>query len=130
MIVIYGIKEKLNPIRSQMSDVIHSCLMSTLGLSEHKRFHRFIPMDKDDFYYSIEDGRTDSYTVLEINLMEGRKKETIKSLIKAIFSEFDKQLGISVTDVEIIIHEQPAHCWGFRGMPGDEAKDLTYKINV
>jgi phenylpyruvate tautomerase PptA (4-oxalocrotonate tautomerase family) len=130
MIVIYGIKEKLNPIRSQMSDVIHSCLMSTLGLSEHKRFHRFIPMDKDDFYYSIEDGRTDSYTVLEINLMEGRKKETIKSLIKAIFSEFDKQLGISVTDVEIIIHEQPAHCWGFRGMSGDEAKDLTYKINV
>ena len=130
MIVIYGIKEKLNPIKSQMSAVIHSCLMSTLGLPEHKRFHRFIPMDKDHFYYSIEDGRTDSYTVLEINLMEGRKKETIKSLIKAIFREFDKQLGISVTDVEIIIHEQPAHCWGFRGMSGDEAKDLTYKINV
>jgi hypothetical protein len=130
MIVIYGIKENLKPVKTKKSDVIHGCLMSTLGLPEHKRFHRFIPMDRDDFFYSVEDGRTDSYTVLEINLMVGRKKETIKSLTKAIFCEFDRQLGISMTDVEIIIHEQPAHCWGFRGMTGDEAQDLTYKINV
>jgi len=86
MIVIYGIKENLNPIKSKMSTVIHDCLMSSLGLPEHKRFHRFIPMDKEDFFYSLEDGRTDSYTVLEVNLMEGRKKETIKSLIKAILA--------------------------------------------
>jgi hypothetical protein len=130
MIVIYGIKENLNPVKSKMSDVIHGCLMSTLGLPEHKRFHRYIPMDRDDFFYSVEDGRTDSYTVLEINLMEGRQKETIKSLIRAIFFEFEKQLDISSNDVEIIIHEQPSHCWGFRGMTGDEAQDLAYKINV
>jgi hypothetical protein len=130
MIVIYGIKECLNPIKSKMSAVIHGCLMSTLGLPEHKRFHRFIPMDKEDFLYSVEDGRTDSYTVLEINLMEGRQKETIKSLIRAIFFEFEKQLDISSKDVEIIVHEQPSHCWGFRGMTGDEAQDLAYKINV
>ena len=130
MIVIYGIKENLNLIKSKMSTVIHGCLMSALGLPKHKRFHRFIPIDKENFFYSVEDGRTDSYTVLEINLMEGRKKETIKSLNKAIIYEFDRQLGISPTDVEIIIHEQPSHCWGFRGMTGDEAKDLTYQINV
>jgi hypothetical protein len=130
MIVIYGIKESLNPIKSKMSAVIHGCLMSALGLPEQKRFHRFIPMDREDFFYSVEDGRTDSYTVLEINLMEGRQKETIKSLIKAIFFEFEQQLGISTADVEIIIHEQPSHCWGFRGMTGDEAKDLAYQINV
>ena len=130
MIVIYGIKENLNPIKSRMSTVIHTCLMSALGLPEHKRFHRFIPMDKEDFFYSCEDGRTDAYTVLEINLMEGRKKETIKALTKALFREFAEQLGISPADVEIIIHEQPSHCWGFRGMTGDEAKDLAYQINV
>jgi phenylpyruvate tautomerase PptA (4-oxalocrotonate tautomerase family) len=130
MIVIYGIRENLDLIKAKMSTVIHGCIMSELGLPEHKRFHRFIPMDKENFFYSVEDGRTDSYTVLEINLMEGRKKETIKSLIKAIFSEFESQLGISKTDVEIIVHEQPSHCWGFRGMTGDEAKDLTYQVNV
>lgn len=26
--------------------------------------------------------------------------------------------------------EQPAHCWGFRGMTGDEARDLKYSVNV
>ncbi|CAA0100669.1 putative protein.1 [Halioglobus japonicus] len=130
MIVIYGIKENLNPIKSKLSGVLHGCLMQSLGLPEHKRFHRFMPMDRADFIYSTEDGRTDAYTVIEINLMEGRSKETIKSLIQTIFSEFERQLGISSTDVEIIVHQQPAHCWGFRGMTGDEAKDLAYKINV
>ena len=28
------------------------------------------------------------------------------------------------------IKEQPAYCWGFRGMTGDEAHDLTYKVDV
>ena len=116
MIVIYGIKDSLNPIKSRMSTVLHGCLMASLGLPQHKRFHRFIPMDRDDFVYSVEDGRTDAYTVLEINLMEGREKETIKSLIKSIFRQFEVQLGISTTDVEIIVQQQPSHCWGFRGM--------------
>jgi hypothetical protein len=104
--------------------------MSALGLPEHKRFHRFIPMDKEDFFYSTEDGRTDAYTVLEINLMEDRKKETIKSLIKAIFTKFDSQLGISTTDVQVMVHQPAAYCCGFRGMTGDEAKDLSYQANV
>jgi len=38
MIVIYGIRENLNPIKSKMSAVIHGCLMAELGLPEHKRF--------------------------------------------------------------------------------------------
>jgi hypothetical protein len=130
MIVIYGIKEHLNPIKPRMSVVLHGCLMSSLGLPENKRFHRFIPMDKQDFFYSTEDGRTDAYTVIEINLMEGREKETIKNLIKTIFDEFDLKLSISATDVEVIVNEQPSHCWGFRGMTGDEVRDLRYQINV
>ena len=28
------------------------------------------------------------------------------------------------------IKEQPPHCWGFRGMTGDEACDLKYSVNV
>lgn len=50
-------------------------------------------------------------------------------LIKTLFEQIEKQLGISPVDIEITIKEQPAHCWGFRGITGDEAK-LNYKINV
>ena len=128
MIVVYGIKEKLNPIKAQLSDVIHDCMQSVLGMPEDKRAHRFVPMDKEDFYYP--GGRTDAYTVIEINMMEGRQVETQKHLIKTLFKKIESQLSISPIDIEITIKEQAAHCWGFRGITGDEANDLQYKITV
>jgi hypothetical protein len=128
MIVVYGIREKLDPIKAQLSDVIHGCMQSVLGMPEDKRAHRFIPMDKDDFFYP--EGRTDAYTVIEINMMAGRKKATQKSLIKLLFQEIESQLSILPTDIEITINEQTPYCWGFRGMTGDEVIDLGYKVNV
>ena len=128
MIVIYGIDEKLNPIKAKLSDVIHGCMMSVLGMPEEKRAHRFMPMAKEDFYYP--GGRTDAYTVIEINMMAGRQVATQKKLIKTLFNEIREKLAISPIDIEIVIKEQPAHCWGFRGMTGDEANDLKYKVNV
>lgn len=127
MIVIYGIKEQLNPVKAKLSDVIHTCMQSALGLPEDKRAHRFIPMDHEDFYFP--GGRSDAYTVIEINMIEGREKDTLKLLIKTLFKEIEEQVGIAPVDVEITIKEQPAYCWGFRGMTGDEAK-LNYNVNV
>jgi phenylpyruvate tautomerase PptA (4-oxalocrotonate tautomerase family) len=128
MIVIFGIKENLNPIKAKLSDVIHQSMQDTLGMPEDKRIHRFIPMDKSDFYYP--GGRSDSYTVIEINMMEGRQIETKKALIKSLFINIEKQLNILPIDIEITIKEQPKHCWGFRGITGDEVKDLKYTVNV
>lgn len=102
-------------------------MQEVLGMPEDKRAHRFIPMEKEDFYYP--DGRTDAYTVIEINMMSGRSEDTKKALIKALFFALDDILGIKPIDIEITICEQPPHCWGFRGITGDEAK-LNYKINV
>jgi len=48
-------------------------MQSILGMPEGKRAHRFIPMDKTDYYYP--DGRTDAHTVIEINMMQGREKQ-------------------------------------------------------
>jgi len=128
MIVVYGIKEKLNPIKAQMSDAIHECMQSVLSMPEDKRAHRFVPLDKEDFYYP--DGRTDSYTVIEINMMSGRKLETQKELIKALFQTIEFKLSIAPIDIEITIKEQAPYQWGFRGITGDEAQDLKYKVNV
>lgn len=62
--------------------------------------------------------------------MEGRTIETKKALIRALFQRIESQLGIAPIDIEIIIKEQPTHRWGFRGMIGDEAHDLKYKVNI
>ncbi|MFP2769310.1 tautomerase family protein [Oceanisphaera sp. KMM 10153] len=128
MIVIFGIKENLNPIKAQLSDVIHSCMESVLSIPEDKRAHRFVPMNKEDFYYP--GGRSDAYTVIEINMMIGRKIEIQKNLIKLLFKEIENKLAIPPVDIEIIIKEQAPYQWGFRGMTGDEVNDLKYKINV
>jgi len=127
MIIVYGIADKLNPIKASLSSTIHQSMQEVLGLPEDKRAHRFVPLEKDNYYYPA--GRSDSYTVIEIIMMEGREKETKKSLIKALFKNIEREHNISPVDIEITIKEQPAHCWGFRGITGDEAK-LNYKLNV
>ncbi|MCK6262950.1 tautomerase family protein [Vibrio sp. ZSDE26] len=128
MIVVYGISEHLNPIKTSLSDAIHSSMLEVLGIPEGKRAHRFIPMDKSDFFYPSD--RSEAYTVIEVNMMMGRQRETKKALIKSLFEVIEAKVGIDPTDVEITIKEQPAHCWGFRGMTGDEVQDLRYSVNV
>ena len=128
MIVIYGIREQLNPIKRKLSDLIQLSMTQAIGLPEDKRAHRFIPMAKEDFYYP--NGRSDAYTVIEINMMQGCQEETIKTLIKTLFNNIETELGIAPIDLEITVNEQPTHCWGFRGITGDEVNDLNYKIEV
>ena len=127
MIIVYGIADRLNPIKRRLSDAIHSCVRAVLGLPEDKRAHRFIPLARDDFF--MPGGRSDAYTVIEINLMQGRTEQTKKALIHRLFSVLEAEVGLAPVDVEITIHEQPPHCWGFRGMTGDEAR-LNYEVNV
>jgi hypothetical protein len=69
VIRIYGIRENLRPITQKLSDVINSCMVEALKFPENKRAHKFIPVDHDDFF--MPDGRSDAYTVIEINMMEG-----------------------------------------------------------
>ncbi len=127
MIRIYGIKENLNPIKAKLSDVINQCMVDALSFPDNKRAHRFIPMEKEDYFYP--EGRTDAYIVIEISLMSGRSTGAKKNLIHSLFQRIESTLGIAPVDVEITISESPASNWGFRGITGDEAK-LNYEVNV
>lgn len=127
MIRIYGIREKLDPIKANLSNVINQCMVDALSFPDNKRAHRFILLEKEDYFYP--EGRTDAYTVIEISMMEGRSVEAKKSLIHLLFERIESEVGVSPIDVEITISEAPACNWGFRGITGDEAK-LNYKVNV
>jgi hypothetical protein len=127
VISIFGLADHLNPIKARMSDVLHGCVVDELGLPADKRAHRFFPMAREDFYYP--GGRSDAYTAITFDMIAGRTEATKKALIMAIFAAFERELGIRPVDVEITLREQPAHCWGFRGMTGDAAS-LSYKIDV
>jgi phenylpyruvate tautomerase PptA (4-oxalocrotonate tautomerase family) len=127
LIIVYGIADRLDPIKARMSDAIHASLTKVLGLPEDKRAHRFVPLRREDLYYP--GGRSDAYTVIELHMIEGRTEQTKKKLIKELFRVLEADVGLAPVDVEITILEQPAHCWGFRGMTGDEAK-LNYEVKV
>lgn len=124
---VYGHKASLNPIKRNLSDVIHSCVVEALKYPEDKRAHRFFPLDGEDFFYPV--GRTDAYTIIEITMIEGRSVAAKKRLVRLLFDRIEEQLGITQTDIEICITEAPAHNWGFRGMHGDEVQ-LNYEIAV
>lgn len=124
---IYGIRECLIPIREQLSEVIHECVMEALEFPRDKRAHRFFPMERENMLYPA--GRTDSYTIIEITMIEGRSVEARKKLIRLLFDRIQEKVGIPHQDLEVCIYESPSHNWGFRGMHGDEIK-LNYNINV
>lgn len=126
-IKIYGLEQYLNPVKRDLSDVIHSCVVEALEYPEDKRFHRFFPMKEEDF--NFPSSRSKNYTIIEISIFEGRKKETKKKLIKLLFERIEKELKISSKDIEITIIETPACNWGIRGSTGDEIV-LNYKVDV
>lgn len=126
-IKIYGLKEQLNPIKAQLSDVIHSCVVDALSFPKDKRAHRFFPLESEDFYYPV--GRSSRYTIIEISMFEGRTVETKKHLIRLLFERAEQILELSPNDLEITITETPKHNWGFRSQPGDEVS-LNYKVEV
>jgi 4-oxalocrotonate tautomerase family enzyme len=126
-IKIYGLRDTLTPIKAQLSDVIHACVVKALKFPLDKRAHRFFPLERDDFYYPA--GRTDQYIIIEIMMIEGRTVETKKHLIRLLFERIHAELGLALADIEIAIMEAPKTNWGFRGKTGDEV-ELTYKVEV
>lgn len=126
-IKIYGLREHLDPIKSRLSDTIHSCVVDALQFPADKRAHRFFPLEPEDFYYPKS--ASPKYTIIEISMFEGRAVETKKSLIRLLFERVGAQCGREPNEIEITITETPRHNWGFRGQPGDEI-GLNYKVNV
>ncbi len=126
-IKIYGREDQLPSIKARLSDTIHACIVEVLKVPLEKRFHRFFPLDANNFYYPAD--RTEKYIIIEINMMSGRTVATKKRLIKFLFETISVELGMSVADIEITIQESPPENWGFRGQTGDEIQ-LDYRIEI
>lgn len=126
-IKVYGLADKLSPIKAELSNTIHAVLIDVLQISPEKRFHRFFPLAANDFYYPAD--RSEQYLIIEIVMFEGRSVETKKQLIRQLFNKINEQFNIAVADIEITIFETPKYNWGIRGLPGDELI-LNYQVEV
>ena len=126
-IKIYGLKSSLSEKTSSLSSAIHAAVVEALAFPSDKKFHRFIALEKSEFIFPAD--RSDNYTIIEISMFEGRSAESKKSLIRLIFANIERDVGIAPQDVEITITETPKQNWGIRGLCGDELA-LGYKVNV
>ncbi len=122
---IYALRQTLEP-RAQISNAIHKSVMTALEYPADKKFHRFFPLEPEDFVFGKD--RSEKYTILEISMFEGRSVAAKKKLIGLLYQNFEG-LGISSNDLEITIFETPKHNWGIRGVPGDEL-ELSYRVEV
>jgi phenylpyruvate tautomerase PptA (4-oxalocrotonate tautomerase family) len=126
-IKIYGLKSALDPIRAQLSDVIHAAAVQVLAMPADKRFHRFFGLETDNFIFPP--GRSNRYTIIEISMFEGRSTEAKKNFICELFRSAHEELGLEPNDLEITISETPRANWGIRGACGDEL-ELGYKVEI
>ena len=124
---IFGLADSLDPIKKKLSDAIHFCVVEALDFPPEKRFHRFFPMQPEDFLFPQD--RSERYFIIEISMMEGRTVDTKKRLIRLLFERIGSDLGIAFADLEITIYESPQCNWGFRGQTGDEIA-LNYKVEI
>ena len=122
---IFALRKALES-REEISNAIHASVMEALEYPLEKRFHRFFPLEREDFAFSAD--RTNKYMILEISMFEGRSIEAKKKLIRLLFANLEP-LGIAPNDLEITILETPKYNWGIRGVPGDELV-LNYKVEV
>ncbi len=124
---MYALASHRKTCRKQLSSLIHSCLVDAFALPEDKRFHRFFPLEPEDFIFPA--GRSERYTILEIHIFEGRSAEAKKRLIRLLYGRFTAELGYEVNDLELTLLETPRENWGIRGLPGDDL-GLSYKVEV
>jgi phenylpyruvate tautomerase PptA (4-oxalocrotonate tautomerase family) len=124
---IYGLALQLNPIKAELSEVIHSCFVDAWAYPVEKCFHRFFPLESDNFIYPAD--RSDRYMIIETVMFEGRSVEAKKQLIRLLYERIGDRFGIAANDIEIVLIDTPAHNWGVRGGPGDELS-LNYKVKV
>jgi phenylpyruvate tautomerase PptA (4-oxalocrotonate tautomerase family) len=124
---VYGLQTHLNPIKTQLSEVIHQCLVEAFKLPRDKKFQRFILLGVEDFLFPAD--RSEKYTIIEIFMFEGRSVETKKRLMGLLYELLAASFDITARDLEIVMIETPQHNWGIRGLPGDELA-LNYAVNV
>ena len=124
---IYALRRALDPIKRQLSDVIHACVMEAFAYPADKRAHRFFPLEEEDFFYPP--GRSERYTIIELSMFEGRSVAAKKQFMRLLFERAERELGLAAMDLELSISETPKHNWAFRGLPGDEHV-LGYKVEV
>ncbi len=106
---------------------VHSALISAFKIPEGDRNQRLVEIEPDNFEFP--EGKTSSYTVIEMTVFPGRSLEAKKNLYQTVTRNLG-ELGIKSDDIIIVLREPPLENWGIRGgYPASEV-DIGFKLDV
>ena len=108
-------------------DAVHRALMEGIKTPEWDRTIRLIVHEAHRF--AAPPTADERYTLIDIDLFEGRSLTAKKALYRALVRNLEK-FDIPAEQIKILLRESAAENWGLRGgVPASEL-DLGFKIDV
>jgi phenylpyruvate tautomerase PptA (4-oxalocrotonate tautomerase family) len=109
--------------KKQIHDAIHESLVEHFKIKDwdyNQKTKEYTPAD-----WTLPQGKSDKYVLIELSVFPGRTKETKKKLFIEIVNRLEA-IGIPKEDVFILLTEQPMENWGIRGGLQADEVDLGY----
>jgi len=113
--------------RRAIIDAVHQALVDGMLIAQTDRTLRLQEFEPEDF--AVSRGRTENFTLVEIDLLSGRSPSAKRRLYKCVVENLGA-LGIRAKDVKIILRENPRENWGISGGVPATDLDLGFKIDV
>ncbi len=114
-----GIAVRSRPLtwRRAILDSIHNAVAAT-GFPATDRFQRVLEFGPDDLvvhptHPNLSTARTPEFILVEILLSTGRPDDLKDALRRAIVQNLGRRLGLSPTDIMIVIYETAVRNWSF-----------------
>jgi phenylpyruvate tautomerase PptA (4-oxalocrotonate tautomerase family) len=127
LVTISIYKGKTAEFKKKINDAIHEALVQQFKIKDWDYNQKTREYDAGD--WTVPEGRSDKYTLIEMCVFPGRTKETKKKLYTDIVIRLEA-IGIPKDEIFILIIEQPMENWAIRGgQPADEV-DLGYSRYV
>lgn len=109
-----------------MMQAVCDAQCEALKVPENDRTVRYVEHKREHF--PIPPGKTENYTIVEINIFPGRSLEAKRNLYKGIFQRFEK-LGIQASDLIVILNEPAMENWGICGLPASEV-EIGFRLDI
>ncbi|MFZ6847972.1 tautomerase family protein [Undibacterium sp. RuRC25W] len=109
-----------------MIDAVYQAQREALKVPTDDKQIRYIEHKPE--HCPVPPGKTENYTFVEFLLFPGRSLEAKRRLYQGIVQRFGL-MGITPSDILIVLHEPPLENWGIRGLPASEV-DLGFNLHV
>lgn len=108
-------------------EAVQTALVEALKIPEEDRTVRLVAHEAHRFLRPA--ARSDRYTLISIDLFEGRSMDAKRALYQALVRELGG-LGIQPDDIKILLREIPPGDWGIRGGRPASEVELGFKVDV